>query len=181
MKYKLFFLVFTLTACATSKDYQQATSCKVWKDEIPFGPTAVDVGDRGAYWSGQCKNLWWGCKSVSTNIELNKEGKKEVFLYISESEEKISWGKENASIGSISGDEFKDAQENMLEKVISLSPMKADSVSKTVSYTANLHFLGTTSKVTYYFNNHCSNEQALLGALAVSAVSRLSSNNQQPK
>lgn len=185
MKHQYFFLLlvmtFFLNACATSKDLQKATSCKVWKDDFLFPPTAVDVGPTGAYWSGQCKKIWWDCKSVSVESKENSSGNKDVFLSISESEVKTDWSSENKSIGKIVGDEFQYNQKNILDKFISISPMKTDASTKTVSYRAQLHFLGAAGQVLYQYNSHCSNEQALLGALAVSAVSQLSSNNQAPK
>lgn len=179
MRNALILSLFFLTACASVKDLTSASSCKVWKEEVLFGPTAVDVGSNGAYWDGLCKNLWWDCKQVHARSEENRFGKKEVYLNVSSDYGGISWDQDNKALGIIAGNEFNYNKENPLYKYISFTPLKVNEKEKTVGYIADIHILGMQSEVTYNFNSHCSNEQALLGALAVSAVGTL--KNQKDK
>lgn len=178
MKNTFFALLLFLTACASSKQLETAESCKVWKEEIPFGRTWVDVGRNGAYWDGLCKNLWWDCKHVSASIKESSSGAKEVFLYIS-SDYKMNWDQKDEALGIISGNEFNYNQKNLLARYISFTPLTVDSNAKKVQYKTNIHILGMSSEVNYSFNSHCSGDQALLGALAISAVAQLQNKKAQ--
>ena len=170
----IFSILFTLllSSCASVEKLSSSDHCEVWEDRLLFGTVNVSVANGIASWSGNCKKLWWECKSVKAHLD-NKT--REVYLSVSD-DQKLNWDPQKP-MGKINNNVFTYSDKNPLEKYIKITPMTVDMSAYLVSYNVQIPSIKQDTKVKYAFNNKCSAEEALIGALAVGAVSKLKSEN----
>ncbi|MFZ3228603.1 MAG: hypothetical protein WA160_00235 [Pseudobdellovibrio sp.] len=163
---------FFSLSCTTVANLKKEEKCTVWKERILLNPISASAGHGRASWTGECKNLWWDCQIASSFVNKNTG---DVYLKI-QADDKINWD-QNKPIGKIRNNTFLYSQENPFKSLISQTPMISDATTQTVSFNLTLHPTNTTTTVVYQNNGKCSDEDALLGSLVVSAVEQLKSKN----
>ena len=159
MKFKfiiLFLLAFVIS-CASVESIKKSPACIVWKNQKYLGPYSTEVGETKAFWNGSCRGSHWQCRKVNISFDENKN------VMVGET-----------MIGKIEGFNFN-------------SSVKLESADKkmTILYTAlraypdlkevqaTLSGADVTAQTDYHYNDKCSSDQAIIGAIALGMIAEI--------
>ena len=156
----VFLLVLSVgfVGCATTKELQEAPSCKVWKEQPVIGPFVMDVRDNKVVKKGQCMFYFWGCTERKTEIDTNGD--------IYHTGEGIFASR--TKIASVRGKEIF-YEKSIFDSLVSADPVQLDMDGKTAhrQVTAKLFGRSSTAKDDLAFNGACKQSEAAVGAVAL--------------
>ena len=158
---KLIFLLLLsamFVGCATTKELQEAPSCKVWKEQPVIGPLVMDVRDNSVVKKGQCLFWFWGCTERKTEIETNGD--------IYHTGEGIFSSR--TKIASVRGKEIF-YEKSVFDSLLNADPVQLDMDNKMAhrQVTAKIFGSSSTAKDDLAFNGACKQNEAAVGAIAL--------------
>lgn len=159
MKALAFLFVLAMAGCTTVAKLQSADSCRVWEPQSPLPPRSVAPHGASAKYEGKCTILGlFGCLWVQADLDQTGD----IYLEgnsIFESRTKSAHLK----------DSTVTFEPSLLDKIAKAGPAKIDPATKTVVRQATLTALGLnkSSEESVYFNDHCSIDEAAVGAVAL--------------
>jgi hypothetical protein len=141
------------SSCASIKSNLTNVNCIVWKDQKIWGPYSVEVFENKAEWKGNCKSYNRNCDIVQISLDENKN-------VLSES----------VIIGSIVNNELSFLAQHVLINKTNYTAVSALMDQKKVKVTKIVNSESVIELLEY--NDKCTPELAIIGAVAVGAISK---------
>lgn len=135
-----------VSSCSSIDQINKNPNCVVWKDQKFFGPASVEVISKKVSWIGGCRGLHWDCKA----LKLTSDDGNNVMA-------------EEIPMGFIENNRFSFFPDHPFGDYVSSAEYVAVPESQEVR----------TPQTVYRFNQKCSADEAILGALAVDIIGHI--------
>lgn len=132
-----------LASCSSLESVKKNTNCVVWKDQRVWGPASIEVIGKTVSWMGGCRGMHWDCKKLKIRAD-----------------EDNNVMAEEIPTGFIENNVFKFFPDQPFSEYVSSSEYKVNPENQEV----------ISSKINFRYNDKCTPEQALIGAIAVDII-----------
>jgi hypothetical protein len=146
---KVLSLILSLSlfaSCSSLDSVKKNANCVVWKDQKVWGPASIEVIGKTVSWIGGCRGMHWDCK----NLKIRADEDNNVMA-------------EEIPTGFIENNVFKFFPDQPFAAYVSSAEYKANPEALEV----------TSSKINFRYNDKCTPEQALIGAIAVDIIGHI--------